>query len=86
MVASLKILIAKFSLHSQLRSYVCSKMHKLISFPPFRVDACESKTEIMTPYWALNSARKLRAIVNTMHFEQAIHQEECRYVCELFLH
>ncbi|XP_049876514.1 protein spaetzle 3 [Pectinophora gossypiella] len=42
-----------------------------------RVDACESKTEIMTPYWALNSARKLRAIVNTMHFEQAIHQEVC---------
>ncbi|CAB3233988.1 unnamed protein product [Arctia plantaginis] len=42
-----------------------------------RVDACESKTEIMTPYWALNSARKLRAIVNTMHFEQAIHQETC---------
>ncbi|CAK1555840.1 unnamed protein product [Leptosia nina] len=42
-----------------------------------RVDACESKTEIMTPYWALNSGRKLRAIVNTMHFEQAIHQEVC---------
>ncbi|KAL4709051.1 hypothetical protein ACJJTC_005912 [Scirpophaga incertulas] len=42
-----------------------------------RIDACESKTEIMTPYWALNSARKLRAIVNTMHFEQAIHQEVC---------
>ncbi|XP_032519122.1 protein spaetzle 3 [Danaus plexippus] len=42
-----------------------------------RIDACESKTEIMTPYWALNSARKVRAIVNTMHFEQAIHQEVC---------
>ncbi|XP_063365636.1 protein spaetzle 3 [Cydia amplana] len=42
-----------------------------------RVDSCQSKTEIMTPYWALNSARKLRAIVNTMHFEQAIHQEVC---------
>ncbi|CAG4951702.1 protein spaetzle 3 [Colias croceus] len=42
-----------------------------------RIDACESKTEIMTPYWALNSGRKLRAIVNTMHFEQAIHQEVC---------
>ncbi|GBP15876.1 Protein spaetzle 3 [Eumeta japonica] len=41
------------------------------------IDACESKTEIMTPYWALNSARKVRAIVNTMHFEQAIHQEVC---------
>ncbi|CAH2043486.1 unnamed protein product, partial [Iphiclides podalirius] len=42
-----------------------------------RVDACQSKTEIITPYWALNSAKKVRAIVNTMHFEQAIHQEVC---------
>ncbi|XP_026756181.1 protein spaetzle 3 [Galleria mellonella] len=42
-----------------------------------RVDACESKTTITTPYWAMNSASKLRAIVNTMHFEQAIHQEVC---------
>ncbi|XP_053610586.1 protein spaetzle 3 [Plodia interpunctella] len=42
-----------------------------------RVDACESKTTITTPYWAMNSATKLRAIVNTMHFEQAIHQEIC---------
>ncbi|XP_014357131.1 protein spaetzle 3 [Papilio machaon] len=42
-----------------------------------RIDACQSKTEIITPYWALNSAKKVRAIVNTMHFEQAIHQEVC---------
>nr|CAD7606768.1 unnamed protein product [Timema genevievae] len=40
-----------------------------------RVDACESKVEIVTPYWASNSAGKIRAIVNTQHFEQAIHQE-----------
>lgn len=43
----------------------------------FRVDACESKVEIVTPYWASNSAGKIRAIVNTQHFEQAIHQEVC---------
>lgn len=42
-----------------------------------RVDACESKTDIVTPYWASNSAGKVRAIVNTEHFEQAIHQEVC---------
>uniref|UniRef100_A0A1B6GQK7 Spaetzle domain-containing protein n=1 Tax=Cuerna arida TaxID=1464854 RepID=A0A1B6GQK7_9HEMI len=42
-----------------------------------RVDACESKVEIVTPYWAANSAGKIRAIVNTQHFEQAIHQEVC---------
>lgn len=45
-----------------------------------RVDACESKVEIVTPYWASNSAGKIRAIVNTQHFEQAIHQEVCTYV------
>ncbi|KAF7284149.1 hypothetical protein GWI33_022506 [Rhynchophorus ferrugineus] len=42
-----------------------------------RIDACESKLEIVTPYWASNSAGKIRAIVNTQHFEQAIHQEVC---------
>ncbi|XP_003701081.1 spaetzle domain-containing protein 3 [Megachile rotundata] len=42
-----------------------------------RIDACESKVEIVTPYWASNSAGKVRAIVNTQHFEQAIHQEVC---------
>jgi hypothetical protein len=45
-----------------------------------RVDACESKVEIVTPYWASNSAGKIRAIVNTQHFEQAIHQEVCSKV------
>ncbi|KAK7870514.1 hypothetical protein R5R35_002917 [Gryllus longicercus] len=45
-----------------------------------RVDACESKVEIVTPYWASNSAGKVRAIVNTQHFEQAIHQEVCSKV------
>ncbi|CRK93249.1 CLUMA_CG006792, isoform A [Clunio marinus] len=45
-----------------------------------RVDACESKVEIVTPYWASSSAGKIRAIVNTQHFEQAIHQEVCSKV------
>ncbi|XP_044253648.1 protein spaetzle 3 [Tribolium madens] len=45
-----------------------------------RIDACESKVEIVTPYWASNSAGKIRAIVNTQHFEQAIHQEVCAKV------
>ncbi|CAG0914618.1 unnamed protein product [Notodromas monacha] len=43
-----------------------------------RVDACQSKTEVVTPYWASNSAGKIRAIVNTQHFEQAIYQEICQ--------
>lgn len=42
-----------------------------------RIDTCESKLEVVTPYWGSNSAGKLRAIVNTQHFEQAIHQEMC---------
>lgn len=42
-----------------------------------RLDSCESKIEILSPYWASNSAGKIRAVVNTMHFEQAIHQEVC---------
>lgn len=46
----------------------------------YRVDACEAKVEIVTPYWFKNSAGKVRAIVNTEHFEQAIHQEVCSYV------
>lgn len=52
--------------------YVTTHIHRL--------DACESKIEIVTPYWASNSAGKVRAIVNTQHFEQAIHQEVCTYV------
>ncbi|ODM95494.1 hypothetical protein Ocin01_11183 [Orchesella cincta] len=42
-----------------------------------RLDSCESTVEIVTPYWAANSGGKVRAIVNTQHFEQAIHQEVC---------
>jgi hypothetical protein len=52
-------------------------LRKYNKFIVYSVDACESKVEIVTPYWASNSAGKIRAIVNTQHFEQAIHQEVC---------
>ena len=42
-----------------------------------RTDACESRTEVTTPYWATNSNGKVRAIVNNDNFEQAVHQEIC---------
>lgn len=45
-----------------------------------RIDSCESSIEIVTPYWASNSAGKIRAVVNTQHFEQAIQQEVCQNV------
>jgi len=40
-------------------------------------DVCQSKIEIVTPYWASNSNGKVRAILNNKEFEQAIHQEIC---------
>ena len=43
-----------------------------------RSDVCESEAEIFQPYWASNSNGKVRAILNN-EFEQAIHQEVCRY-------
>jgi len=53
-----------------------------VNVPPQsnRVDSCESSIEIVTPYWASNSAGKIRAVVNTQHFEQAIQQEVCQNV------
>lgn len=42
-----------------------------------RMDACEARTEVTTPYWATNSNGKVRAIVNNDNFEQAVHQEIC---------
>ncbi|XP_063600284.1 protein spaetzle 3-like [Penaeus indicus] len=61
-------------------SHIRSKRQSLpgsINTNPDRADSCESKTEIVTPYWANNSAGKVRAIVNTNEFSQAIHQEVC---------
>jgi len=42
-----------------------------------KVDSCESRVEVTTPFWATNSNGKVRAIVNDKQFEQAIHQEIC---------
>jgi len=42
-----------------------------------KTDVCESKTEIVTPYWASNSNGKVRAVLNNKEFEQAVHQEIC---------
>jgi len=44
---------------------------------PKKEDVCESKVEIVTPYWASNSNGKVRAILNNKEFEQAVHQEIC---------
>jgi len=44
---------------------------------PKKADVCESKVEIVTPYWASNSNGKVRAILNNKEFEQAVHQEIC---------
>jgi len=57
----------------KLNTLNCVLIHGF--FP--RIDSCQSTTEIVTPYWAANSSGKVRAIVNTKHFEQAIHQEVC---------
>lgn len=48
-------------------------MNRLLS----RVDACESKQEVIEPLWLNNSAGALRAIVNLPGFEQKINQEVC---------
>jgi len=42
-----------------------------------RADVCDSKIEVVTPYWSINSNGKVRAVVNNKEFEQAIHQEIC---------
>lgn len=61
-------------------NFKCFQNPKIILFVRYRLDVCETRIEIVTPYWASNSAGKIRAIVNTQHFEQAIHQELCTYV------
>ena len=50
----------------------------IMVFCGFRSDVCDSKAEIVQPYWASNSNGKLRAILNNGQFEQAVHQEICR--------
>lgn len=41
------------------------------------VDACQSKMEVLTPYYASNSKGKLRTIVNSELMQQAIQVETC---------
>jgi len=42
-----------------------------------KMDVCESKIEVVTPFWSVNSNGKVRAVLNNKEFEQAIHQEIC---------
>ena len=39
-----------------------------------KADVCESEVEVETPFWAVNSEGKLRAILNNKEFEQAVHK------------
>lgn len=41
------------------------------------VDSCQSKMEILTPYYARNSKGKLRTVVNSELMQQAIQVETC---------
>lgn len=41
------------------------------------VDACLSKVELLTPYYATNSKGKLRTVVNSALMQQAIQVETC---------
>lgn len=41
------------------------------------VDACQSKMEVLTPYYATNSKGKLRNVVNSELIQQAIQVETC---------
>lgn len=41
------------------------------------VDACESKMEVLTPYYATNSKGLLRTIVNTELMQQSVQVETC---------
>ena len=41
-----------------------------------KADVCESEVEVETPFWAVNSEGKLRAILNNKEFEQAVHKVE----------
>lgn len=41
------------------------------------VDACQSKLEVITPFYATNSKGKLRTVVNSELMQQAIQIETC---------
>ena len=56
-----------------------------------KADVCESEVEVETPFWAVNSEGKLRAILNNKEFEQAVHKVKILmknlfkyiYICKL---
>ena len=70
--------IVKRAVASKTGQLVCPGNTKPVFYA--REDVCQSNTEIVTPYWASNSNGEVRAILNNKEFEQAIHQEICRYV------
>lgn len=41
------------------------------------IDACQSKMEVLTPYYATNSKGQLRTVVNSGLMQQAIQVETC---------
>lgn len=41
------------------------------------VDACQSKMEVLTPYYASNSKGQLRTVVNSELMQQAVQVETC---------
>jgi len=41
------------------------------------VDACQSRVEVVTPYYATNSKGKVRTIVNSELMQQAVQVEVC---------
>lgn len=56
--------------HSNSYSSQSKEHHQL-------VDACQSKLEVLTPYYATNSKGKLRVVVNSELMQQAIQVETC---------
>ena len=73
------------SLNDIVMRFKFGKDENIYIFSNFRIDVCDSKVEVTTPYWATNSKGKVRAIVNNKQFEQAVHQEICRYVYNIIL-
>lgn len=70
------------SLYSSERSF--DQLHrrtKRSNVPPSSssqvVDACQSKVEVITPYYATNAKGNLRKIVNSELMQQAVQVETC---------
>lgn len=59
------------------RSLTNSKLSSSLQNQNQVVDSCQSKMEILTPYYATNSKGKLRTVVNSELMQQAIQVETC---------